>query len=103
MTTLGSLCLLITLCLHSVSDSEDSESDDEPLAAKKNEPPSVSDPSPLICCRIFFIIAFIRTVTFKRGSSGSGSFMWYAQLGASGIFHVFIYEWLYQDVYLLLL
>ena len=47
MTTLGSLCLLITLCLHSVSDSEDSESDDEPLAAKKNEPPSVSDPSPV--------------------------------------------------------
>ena len=34
-------------CLHSVSDSEDSDSDDEPLAAKKDEPPSVSGPSSL--------------------------------------------------------
>ena len=38
-------------CLHSVSDSEDSDSDDEPLAAKKDEPPSVSGPSSLFLIR----------------------------------------------------
>ena len=38
---------------------------------------------------IILIIAFIRTVTLKRGSSGSGNF---TQFDASGIFHVFIYE-----------
>ena len=37
---------------------------------------------------------------FKRGISGSGNFMWYAQLDASGIFHVLICEWLFTWMFI---
>ena len=88
----------VDLCLGSWSDNGmnqtwDSKHWDELSKASSNSSTSVDLWSILIT-------AFIRTVTFKRGSSGSGHFTWYAQLDAGGIFHVFIYEWLFTRIFI---
>ena len=49
-------------------------------------------------CESFWHLIIV--FNLKIGSSGSGSFMWYAQLDASGIFHVFIYIYIYMNDFL---
>ena len=48
------------------------------------------------------MIAFIRTVNFKRGSSGSGNFILcdMHSLMPVGFSHVFIYEWRFTRMFI---